>query len=165
MSARVATFTFTRPGILVPGILAAVFLAKGWLVVGFVCALIAVTKSARLLGDADLDTRLRDRDELRAHGVRRLLSNGERQEMDQLADYARILVSHGGEPALGREVREKAWDIVRAAGWRDATVELKRFRQSLPELSRAKLEPEETLQRRLERELDLLRAGQRELSG
>src|SRR5688572_12159534 len=113
MTARALSFGLTQPRILIPALLGTVFLVvKGWVIAGLVLLGVAVLKLSRLLQDDDLDKRLRWRDDKARNGIDRLLSGGERSEIDALERYAETLRRRGVDPRLAREVVDQAWDII-----------------------------------------------------
>lgn len=162
MTARSTAFVLTRPPVLIPAILAVLFLINGWTLPGVLLAAVALLKSRHWFYDQNLERRialLRARD---AHGINRMLSHGERNEMFLLDRYCEDLGKSGCDDSLLTETRERAWSILRKAGMNDATAELRAFRQSLPPL--VSDDPNQpSLQDRLQRELEMIRAARKEL--
>jgi hypothetical protein len=149
--------------VLVPAVLGGFFLVvKGWVIAGAVLLALALVKLGRLVGDDQLDSRLQRQEDKLRFGIGRLLTGGEKKELELLQTYADDLGRRGVEPRLGREVTEEAWQIIKDAGVRDATVQLRVFRDSLPVLGSPK-RVETPLQERLRRELDMLGASEREV--
>lgn len=162
MTARSTAFVLTRPPVLIPAILAVLFLINGWTVPGVIFAAVALMKSRWWFYDKNLDRRVRLIRERDQHGVDRMLSHGERNEIFLVDKYCEELTKSGCDDSLITETRERAWGIVRRAGMNDATVELRTFRQSLPALASEdpNLPP---LHDRLQRELEMIRAARKEL--
>lgn len=164
MSSRSVKYVFFRPKVWLPGlfgaglVLGSVSLFWGIGLIGF-----AIFQASRLLRNPQLDDLLRLRAEKRKHGIRRLLNDRERREVIAIDDYCKDLTGSGADPALGADVREQAWQIVREKGRKDSSIELRVFREKLPRAAGGKDTPEQKLAARLERELNIVHATQKEM--
>ncbi len=167
MTKRALWYAVTRRKILTfAGIGAAIILFGGPTVAAVFMFGIAVIKAARILSHPDLDARLRLQQQKHDHGIYRMLSDPEREEIFAIDHYASLLEEMGAAPELAGETLHQAWQIVRANGREDATAKLKVFRHSLPALRQAELigspQPQGVAQQ-IERELNLMRAAEREI--
>jgi hypothetical protein len=161
---RALSYTLSRPRVLIPAIIGvALLLGGGWKVAGFVLLGIAFVKASRLLGGPDLDRQLELRDARRNHGVWRQLFPTEQAELAKLEAYGNDLVASGADRTLAREALTEGWRIVARAGERDATSELRAFRQTLPPLVETAVHTAARLGDKIRAELELLRATRKEV--
>jgi hypothetical protein len=150
------TACMQSPRVWLAGALAIAFFIKGWIIAGFVMAALALSRIARHIGEPARTT------EKPREGFARMLSNGERNELDAIDAYARVVEQRGVDVKLANEVRERARQLIRESGTNDATVALRQFRQSLPQIPVRERE-EDSVQARLKRELEMLDAAEREV--
>jgi hypothetical protein len=163
VSGRSLGWVLTRKRVLIPGVIGLVLLVGGgFKVAGVILLGVAFLKAVRLLDSDDLDRRLSRRHARHSHGVWRHLYTTEAAEMEVIEAYARDLAASGADPALAKETQEEAWRIVQRHGDGDATIELRRFRQSLPPLV-SESRPGGGVAEKIRAELDLLHATRKEM--
>ena len=165
MSSRSLSYTVTRPKVLIPALFGlGLLLGKVSIFWGLGFVAFAILQASRLLSNSQLDDLLRLREDKRRHKIGRLLNKQEREEVLAIDRYAQKLRSSGGDPGLARDTLDKAWEIVRDRGARDASARLRAFRHSLPPLDgdqETARSPE--LSNKIQRELDILHATRKEM--
>jgi hypothetical protein len=164
---RTLSYTVTRTRVWLPALFGlGLIIGKVSLFWGLGFVALAALQASRLLSNTQLDDLLRLREDKRRHKIGRLLTRTERREILALDHYAQKLRASGGDPGLAQDTLDKAWEIVRDHGARDATQELRAFRHSLPPLAgdgQSSRDPD--LNQKIQRELDILRATQKEMEG
>lgn len=167
MTKRALWYALTRPKVLLFSAIGAGLLFWGGPTMAAVIMFgVAAIKAAKVLSHQDLDERLRLQEQKHEHGIHRMLSDTEREEILAIDHYRKLLEEMGASPELAAETLHQAWLTIRANGRDDATAKLKVYRHNLPALRQPELaaagEPQ-GVARQIERELNLLRAAQREI--
>jgi hypothetical protein len=164
MSSRSTRYVCGRPKVLFPALfglgllIGGVSLFWGFGLIGF-----AVYQASKLLKNPRLDHLLRLRADKESHGIRRMLTAGERREVIAIDEYCKELTDSGADPTLASDVLDQAWSMIRDNGARDSTVDLRLFREKLPRVAGDTETPEGKLSSRIERELHIIHATQKEM--
>ncbi len=164
MRSRSLSYTVTRPKVLIPALFGlGLLLGKVSVFWGLGFVAFAILQASRLLSNSQLDDLLRLREDKRRHKIGRLLNKDEREEILALDRYAQKLKSSGGDPGLAQDTLDRAWELVRDRGGRDASAQLRAFRHSLPPLAGDEQTRRPALNNKIQRELDILHATRKEM--
>lgn len=154
----------TRPRVLIPALIGfGLLIGEVSFFWGVGLLMFAAYRFTKLMSHGDLDDRLRLKADKERHGIRRMLTSGERHEVILVDRYCQSLEKSGADTTLTADVRDQAWEIVKEAGPHEATATLKLFRQKLPTVASQEEDAPQSLPDRIARELRIVHATQKEM--